>query len=97
MNIYSVIYLSVGIAVANRILSLFGLEDNYILVFAVAFVLSRFQSITNILILITIFVGVVSINLADTTLFHYNLDRDILLAIVCTLIIAPSIYKRIVA
>ena len=39
--------------------------------------------------------GVVAINLPDASLLRYGLDRDVLLAAVCALILVPSIYELI--
>lgn len=91
----AVIFLTLGIAIANETLSRFGLEGNYLLVFSVAFILAAILLSRNILMLGVILSGVVAINLPDASLLRYGLDRDVLLAAVCALILVPSIYELI--
>lgn len=92
----AVVFITLGIAIANEILARFGLENNFIVVFSVAFVVAGLMLSKNIILLGLVLVGVVALNLPDATLVLYHLDRDVLLALVCATLLVPSIYQLIV-
>ncbi len=50
----------------------------------------------NLWLLAIVVLGVVAINLPEATQIRYHLDRDVLLAFVCAVILVPTIYQLIV-
>jgi len=93
---FAVIFLTLGLAIAYETLSRFGLESNYAIVFCVAFMLAVILLRRNLKVLALVLLGVVALNLPDATLLSYSLDRDVLLAVVCTFILVPSVYEVVV-
>jgi hypothetical protein len=93
----AVVFITLGIAIANEILARFGLENNYILVFSLAFMVAALLLSKNLILLLLLLVGVFAINLPDATLMQYHLDRDVLLAVVCATLLVPSVYQLIVS
>lgn len=92
----AVVFITLGIAIANEILARFGLESNYIFVFSAAFVVAGLLLSKNLVLLMLVLVGVFAINLPDATLLQFHLDRDVLLAMVCATLLVPSVYQLIV-
>ena len=92
----AVVFITLGIAIANEILARFGLENNFIVVFSIAFVVAGLMLSKNIILLGFVLVGVFALNLPDATLMLYHLDRDVLLALVCATLLVPSVYQLIV-
>lgn len=92
----AVVFITLGIAIANEILARFGLENNFIIVFSVAFLVAGLLLSKNLVLLLLVLVGVFAINLPDATLVQYHLDRDVLLAMVCATLLVPSVYQLIV-
>ena len=86
------VFVTLGVTLASDMLSRFGLEDNYVVVFSVAFIIAGIILSKNLTMFLTVLLGVVLCNLPDATLSSYNLDRDILLASVCAIVMAPAIY-----
>ena len=86
------VFVTLGVTLASDMLSRFGLEDNYVVVFSVAFIIAGIILSKNLTMFLTVLLGVVLCNLPDATLASYNLDRDILLASVCAIVMAPAIY-----
>lgn len=93
---FVVIFLTLGLAIAYETLSRFGLENNYAIVFCVAFVLAVILLRKNVKVLALVLIGVVALNLPDATLLSYSLDRDVLLAAVCAFILVPSVYELVI-
>lgn len=91
-----VVFITLGIAIANEILARFGLESNYIIVFSIAFVVAGLLLSKNLLLLMLVLAGVFAFNLPDAILVQYHLDRDVLLAMVCATLLVPSVYQLIV-
>jgi len=91
-----IIFITLGMAIANETLSRFGLENNYIAIFSVAFLLAAILLSKNLMWLVVVIAGIAAINFPEATLLRYNLDRDVLLAIVCGAILVPSIYDLFV-
>lgn len=91
-----VVFITLGIAIANEILARFGLESNYIIVFSIAFVVAGLLLSKNLILLMLVLVGVFALNLPDAILVQYHLDRDVLLAMVCATLLVPSVYQLIV-
>jgi len=92
----AVVFITLGIAIANEVLARFGLEKNYIIVFSVAFLVAGLLLSKNLPLLLILLAGVFAINLPDATLLQYHLDRDVLLALVCATLLVPSVYQLIV-
>lgn len=89
----AVIFTTLGITIANETLSRFGLEQNRMLLFSVALVLAALLFSRNVILLGSVVLGVLALNLPEATLIQYRLDRDVLLAAVCALILVPSVYQ----
>ncbi len=87
-----VVFITLGIAIANETLSRFGLEQNYLVVFSLALILAAVMLSKNFFVLLVIIIGVVGMNLPEATLLNYHLDRDVLLAAICAFILVPSVY-----
>ncbi|HJN95115.1 MAG TPA: hypothetical protein QGF41_05335 [Gammaproteobacteria bacterium] len=49
----------------------------------------------NWLVIVAALVGVVAFNQPDAVLLSYGVDRDVLLALVCGIILVPSVYSLI--
>lgn len=92
----AVVFITLGIAIANEILARFGLENNQIYVFSIAILVAGLLLSKNLTLLLLVLLGVFAINLPDATLVQYHLDRDVLLALVCATLLVPSIYELIV-
>lgn len=87
------VFLTVGVSLANEALSRLGMEGNYVAMFSIAFLLAAILLSSNQKMVALVVIGVLTINLPDITLQQYNIDRDMLLAIVCAGILAPSLYS----
>ena len=92
----SAIFLTLGLAIASETLSRLGLEGNYVYLFSMAFVVAAIMLGRNILLLLVLAAGVAAINLPEATLLQYHLDRDVLLAVICAIVLVPVMYERIV-
>ena len=86
------VFATLGVTLATETLSRFGLEDNYVVVFSVAFMIAALILSKNLSMLLVVLVGVIACNLPDASLASLNLDRDMLLAGVCAVVLAPAIY-----
>ncbi|NKB32354.1 MAG: hypothetical protein GKR91_04580 [Pseudomonadales bacterium] len=89
------VFVVLGITLANQMLGQFGLEDNYAIVFSAAFVIAALLLSKSMILLVLVAVGVVAVNLPDATLVSFGLDRDVLLAVVCAVVLVPSLYDLI--
>ena len=89
------IFTTLGISFANTALSRIGLEGNRIAVFSIAFLLAAILLSRNLVMVAIVILGVLVLNLPDTTLLQYQLDRDVLLAMVSAAILVPSVYELI--
>jgi len=89
------IFTTLGISFANTALSRIGLGDNRVLVFSIAFLLAAILLSRNLIMVAIVIIGVLVLNLPDATLLHYQLDRDVLLAMVSAAILVPSVYELI--
>ncbi|MBL4573508.1 MAG: hypothetical protein JKY86_10605 [Gammaproteobacteria bacterium] len=92
----AVVFITLGIAIANEILARFGLESNYVIVFSIAFLVAGLLLSKNLILLMFVLAGVFAFNLPDAILMQYHLDRDVLLAMVCATLLVPSVYQLIV-
>jgi len=88
-----VVFTTLGVSIANETLARFGLEDNYVMLFSLALLMAVLLLSRNILMLGLVLAGVILMNMPDATLVTYRLDRDVLVAAVCAIILAPSVYN----
>ena len=91
-----VVFVTLGITIANETMAQLGLEQNYVVVFSMALVLAALLLSRNLWLLAVVALGVMAINLPEATQLRYHLDRDVLLAFVCAVILVPTIYQLIV-
>ncbi len=89
----TVVFITLGVSIANETLARFGLEENYVMLFSLALLFAVLLLSRNILMLGLVLGGVILMNMPDATLTTYNLDRDVLVAAVCAVILAPSVYN----
>ncbi len=90
-----IVFLTLGVTIAGEALSRFGLDDNYALLFSIAFVFAILILSRNLYMIAIVLLGVIVINLPETTLMRYRLDQDVLLALVCAVILVPTVYKLV--
>lgn len=81
------VFATLGVTLATDTLSRFGLEDNYAIVFSLAFVIAALIPSKNLVMLL-----VVLSSLPDATLLNLGLDRDMLLAGVCAIVVSSASY-----
>ena len=91
-----VVFITLGITIASETLSRFGIQDNNIIIFSAAFIIAAVLLSKNWLVIVVAFVGVVAFNQPDAVLMSYGVDRDVLLALVCGIILVPSVYSLMV-
>lgn len=89
------IFTTVGITLANATLTRIGIENNQVALFSVAFLLAATLLSRNLLLVGIVLFGVLTLNISDSILLQYHLDRDILLAMIGAAIIVPSIYEML--
>ena len=87
-----IIFLTLGLALANETLSRIGMEGNRLALFSVAFVVAIILLSRNLMMVIAVVIGVLALNLPETVLLQYHLDRDMLLALIGAAVILPSVY-----
>jgi len=90
-----VLFATVGISLATQTLSGFGLAENYVYIISVAFLFVVLLLGKMLILVFVVLLGVLAINLPDAMLIKYFIDRDMLLAVVCAAILAPTIYDLI--
>jgi len=87
-----ILFAVMGISLATETMNRFGLAENYIYIISAAFVFAALMLGKKPLLLLLVLLGVLVINLPDASLASYNIDRDMLLATVCSIILAPTLY-----
>ena len=90
-----VVFVTLGITIANETMAQLGLEQNYVVVFSMALMLAALLLSRNLWLIGMVVLSVVGINLPESTQLRYHLDRDVLLAFVCAVILVPTIYQLI--
>lgn len=90
-----VVFVTLGITIANETMAQLGLEQNYVVVFSMALMLAALLLSRNLWLIAVVVLGVIAINLPEATQLRYHLDRDVLLAFVCAVILVPTIYQLI--
>lgn len=91
----AVVFVTLGLTIANETLSQLGLEQNYVMVFSVALVIAALLLSRNLVLIVAVIAGVVMLNLPDPTFLGVRLDRDVLLAFICGLILVPTVYQLV--
>jgi len=92
-----VIFLTVGITIANALLSRIGLDDSYMVLFSLAFVLMLLLVGKRPVMVGLVLMGIVMINLPAHVLLDWHLDRDVLLGVLCAVFVVPAIYDLVVS
>lgn len=87
------IFTTLGITLANELLTRIGIEGNRIALFSVAFLLAAILLSRNLVMVAIVVLGVLALNLPEESLRLYYLDRDILLAMIGAAIVLPSVYQ----
>lgn len=87
-----VIFVTLGLTIANETLAQLGLQQNYAIQFSLALVLAALLASRNALLILCVILGVLAMNMPEPSLARYYLDRDILLAFVCAIVLFPSVY-----
>jgi len=90
-----VIFVTLGISIANETLGRFGLQDNYLMLCSVAFIIATVLLGKNLLIIASVVIGVVLLNVPDATIIGFQIDKDVLLAVVCAIVLVPTLYRLI--
>ncbi|MEQ8955952.1 MAG: hypothetical protein RL120_17605 [Gammaproteobacteria bacterium] len=91
----AIIFIALGVTIANETLARVGLEGNYVLQFSAALMFAALLCSHNRSLVVITCLGVAAINMPDATLMSFGIDRDVLLASVCAAILVPSLYKLI--
>jgi len=91
-----VIFTTIGITIANALLSRVGLDHSYMYLFSVAFVLMLMLVGKRPVMVVLVLVGIVMINLPAHVLVDWHLDRDLLLGLLCAVFLVPVIYELLV-
>lgn len=89
------VFLTVGVSLANAVLTRFGLAENYVLLFFAAFLIAVLLLSRNLFFAGLALLGVVFLSFPEATIASLSLDRDVLLALVCAIVIAPSAYDMV--
>ncbi|MFT4861731.1 MAG: hypothetical protein ACI95C_000941 [Pseudohongiellaceae bacterium] len=87
-----VVFITLGITIANETLSRFGQEGNYVVAFSVALIMAALLLSQKLWLTLVVLLGVVVVNLSDATLVSYSIDRDVVFALICALILVPAVY-----
>lgn len=90
-----ILFAAIGISLATETMSRLGLADSYIYIISLAFLVAALLVGKKPVIVGVVLIGVVVINLPEAALGTLDLDRDMVLALVCAIIIAPSVYELI--
>jgi hypothetical protein len=81
-----------GISLATETMSRFGMSDNYFYIVSLGFAFSVLLLGKRPLLVLCVLLGVLAINLPESFLAQYMIDRDVLLASVCSFIMVPALY-----
>ncbi|HAJ76730.1 MAG: hypothetical protein QGG54_12870 [Gammaproteobacteria bacterium] len=91
-----VVFITVGLTIASESLSRFGIQDNNVIIFSAAFIIVAVLLSKNWLVIAAVIVGIVAFNQPEAVLMSWGVDRDVLLALVCGIILVPSMYRLMV-
>lgn len=87
----AVVVLTLAVTIANGVLVQLGLDQNNQIVFSFALALAILLCTRNPLFIGAVLAGIAAMNLPDATLLRYNLDRDVVTAFVCAMIVLPAV------
>jgi hypothetical protein len=87
-----VVFITLGITIANETLARLGKEGNYVIAFSVALVMASLLLAEKLWLTVVVLLGVAVVNLPDSSLLSYGIDRDIVFAGICALILVPTVY-----
>lgn len=91
--LYALVFFSlIGISLASETLSRLGLGDNYVYLVTLGMLFSVLLLGQKRLLVFCVLLGVLVINLPDAFMETYMIDRDLLLATVCSFILVPTLY-----
>ena len=90
-----IIFFALALTVANEALSQLGLQEHYIILFTVTLVLAALLLTRKFWLVLLVVLGVGLNYLPDSVLLSYYVDRDVLIAFICALIVLPSVYDRL--
>ena len=82
-----------GISVATETMDFLGLGGNYIYIACAALIIGVLLIHASTVNVVMVLIGIVIANLPDTNLQMLGVNRDIVLALVGALILAPAIYR----
>ena len=95
---YALVFFSlIGISLASEMLDRLGLGDNYVYIVSLGFAFSVLLLNKQRLLVFCVLLGVLAINLPESFLATYQIDRDMLLASVCSFILVPTLYDLFLA
>jgi len=96
--LYALVFFSlIGISLASETLSRLGLGDNYIYIVTLGLLFSVLLLGKKRLLLFCVLLGVLAINLPESFMASFMIDRDLLLASVCSFILVPTLYDLFLA
>ena len=96
--LYALVFFSlVGISLASETLTRLGLGDNYFYIVTLGLLFSVLLLGKKKLLVLCVLVGVLVINLPESFMETYMIDRDMLLASVCSFILVPTLYDLFLA
>ncbi len=90
-----IIFLTLGIGLANELVHRLNLEGSFVWMFSIALLVAGLMVEGNKVMIMFIVCGVVAINLPQATLNYYGIDTDVVLAAVCAIIMLPAIYNML--
>lgn len=86
-----------GIGLASEAMGRFGLAGNYVYVVSLGLLFSLLLQGRRPLLVLCVLTGVLAVNLPESILGYFMIDRDFLLASVCSLILVPTLYDLLLA
>ena len=96
--LYALVFFSlIGISLASETLSRLGVGDNYVYIVTLGLLFSVLLLGKRRLMVLCVLVGVLAINLPESFMATYMIDRDLLLASVCSFILVPTLYDLFLA
>jgi len=96
--LFALVFFSlIGISLASETLSRIGLGDSYVYIVTLGMLFSVLLLGKRRLLVLCVLVGVLAINLPESFMETYMIDRDLLLASVCSFILVPTLYDLFLA
>ena len=95
---YALVFFTLmGISLATETLTRVGLGENYGYIVTLGFVFSVLLLGKRRMLVLCVLIGVLAINLPVSFMETYMIDRDMLLASVCSFILVPTLYDLFLA